>query len=102
MTTNKLADTFLLDLENLSDDEDEVKKVPERSESKEMKQDYMAKKKPAAVSTSSSKILDSASAQLINNMDYIKFKNSLFQDENNNNHIIPSSLTKDDKMYVLH
>ena len=98
MTTNKLADTFLLDLENLSEDEDEPKKVPDKSESKDIKQDYSIKKKTAAISSSSTKILDLASDQLINNKEYIKFKNNIFHDENNNNNIIPSSLTKDDKM----
>ena len=104
MTKNKLADTFLLDLENLSDDSgDDVKKVPEKQEIKDTKLDYFGKKQkisnlPAVVSNASAKILDSASTNLINNPDYINFKNSLINDEKQNFIIIPSTLTKEDKM----
>jgi hypothetical protein len=100
MTTNKLADTFLLDLENLSDEsEDEKKKLPEKQETKDFKLEYMGKKKPSsAISASSTKILDSASVQLINNETYLTFKNTISEDEKAQSIIFPSSLTKDDKM----
>ena len=72
MTTNKLADTFLLDLENLSDEsDDERKKQLDKNETKDIKLDYIGKKKAStSVSASSMKILDSASVQLINNYEY--------------------------------
>ena len=102
MTTNKLADTFLLDLENLSDDSDnETKKIPEKIDNKEIKLDYMGKKKlgvSVVVSTTSTKILESANSQLINNSDYLNLKKSIIDDEKNNINIIPATLSKGDKM----
>jgi hypothetical protein len=102
MTTNKLVDTFLLDLENLSDSDNDQKRIPIKNEAKDIKSELFSKKNPCLstniISTASTKILELARKEITNNNDYKIFKEKLINDEKLNVHIIPVSLTKEDKM----
>lgn len=99
--SKKLADTFLQDLENLSDSDDENFKIPEKIENSVGKVDFFGKnikKSQSILSSASTRIIESVKKDYLENPDYQNFKVNLGEDLENNNRIIPSTLTKEDKM----
>lgn len=90
MTSNKLADTFLNDLENLSDN-DSIEEEPIIP----TKLDFFGKKKQE-------NIKPTKKPSLMTDINFIKFMKEINEEINKPQQIVPSNLTKNDRLYLVY